>query len=370
MIYLDWNSTAPLSAAARAAWLTAQDSAWGNPGAVHALGQAARHAVDQARMSIAKLLGGAAHEWIVTSGGSEANALAITSALADGGSACCSAVEHSSVLRNVEAAATNCQRIAVDDQGRVTPAALTGACGNDTRLVCVQFANNETGVRQNLAELIPLIRKFAPQAWIHVDAAQGAGKTAINVRDIGADSVAIAGHKFGSPKGIGLLWVRAGRTIEPLVRGGRQQQDRRSGTEDAALVVALAAALQERCATMEAEAQRQRRLLDDCFAELSNRVPGVRWLGSDAERLANVMSLAYRGVAAESLVTRLDLAGCAVSRGAACMAVRGEPSHVIAALGIEPSLAMGTIRISIGWTTTAAELAQFVDAYALCIGTR
>lgn len=365
-IYLDWNSTAPLLPEARAAWLRAHDESWANPGSAHGFGQQARHAIDQARLTIARLLGGSASEWVVTSGGSEANALAIASALVDGGSALCSAVEHSSVLRNVEAH-TPLITVPVDSAGCVDQDALTAMLDPSTALVCVQFANNETAVRQDIANLATIIRSHAPQTWIHVDAAQGAGKCALDVRTLGVDSLAVAGHKFGAPKGIGLLWVRAGRAIHALVRGGRQQQDRRSGTEDAALVTALAAALQVRCAATAAESARQRELLDKTFARIRARLPRAQWMGFDAERLANVLSLGHPGAQAEALVTRLDLAGFAVSRGSACMAAKGGPTHVIAALGVPDEVARSVIRVSIGWTTTADDLAAFADAYVDCV---
>lgn len=365
-VYLDWNATAPLLPEARAAWLRAQDESWANPGSAHGFGQQARHAIDQARLVIARFLGGSAAEWVVTSGGSEANALAIASALADGGSALCSAVEHSSVLRNVEAH-TALVTVPVDGSGRLDQTALTATLRADTALVCVQFANNETAVRQDIPVIAALVRAHAPQAWIHVDAAQGAGKTALDVRGLGVDSLAVAGHKFGAPKGIGLLWVRGGRSVHALVRGGRQQQDRRSGTEDAALVTSLAAALSVRCAAMAAEDTRQRELLDATFARIQTRLPQARWLGREADRLANVLSLAHPGAIAEALITRLDLAGFGVSRGSACMAAKGGPTHVIAALGIDDDLARSVIRVSIGWTTTTEELAAFADAYADCV---
>jgi len=365
-VYLDWNATAPLLPEARAAWLAAQDASWANPGSVHAYGQQARHTIDQAKITIARLLGGAAHEWVVTSGGSESNALAIASAMSTAGTIVCGATEHSSILRNAESHAP-VQKIPVDGAGRIDASALGAALGAETRLVCMQFANNELGVRQDIPTLSAIVRAAAPQAWFHVDAAQGVGKTAVDVRKLGVDSVAVAGHKCGSPKGVGLLWVRSGKSIEALVRGGRQQQDRRSGTEDAALIASLAAALEIRCAAMSAEATRQSALLTETFATIRQHCPQAKWNGQAALRLANVLNLSHPGVLAEAMVTRLDLAGFAVSRGSACMSAGTAPTHVIAALGMPDDLARSAIRVSIGWTTTATELAAFAAAYAKCV---
>jgi cysteine desulfurase len=363
-IYLDWNATAPLLPAARAAWLAAQDQAWGNPASVHLHGQQARHHLDQAKAAIAKRLGCRTHELVVTSGGTEANALAIHTALhgVSGAPVLASVIEHSSVLRNAErhGAVT---RVPVDGAGRLRIDALASALTPATRLVCVQFANNELGTRQDIPAIVAGVRAGAPQALVLLDCCQGAGKAAIDLQALGVDLASVAGHKLGAPKGVGLLYARNGLRVEPLLAGGRQQQDRRSGTEDAALVAALAAALDHGCDHLVAEDARQRALLDACFVRIAAVLPDARWLACDAERLPNTMSLAHPGVANDALVARLDLAGIAVSTGAACMAARGEPSHVVAALGLDRDLARSVIRVSIGPATTESDLAAFSDAY-------
>jgi cysteine desulfurase len=370
-IYLDWNATAPLSPAARAAWLAAQDQAWGNPGSVHDLGQRARHQLDQAKATCARLLGCRSNELVVTSGGTEANALAIHAAVAGEhsthASILASAIDHSSVLRNAEARG-RLLSLPVDQQGRLAPQTLTAALAeiapqSSPLLVCLQFANNELGTRQDVPSLVSAVRTAAPQARVLLDCAQGAGKAAIDLHVLDVDFASVAGHKFGAPKGVGLLYVRGGIRVPALIAGGRQQQDRRSGTEDAAALSALAAALSEALAHHEEEDVRQRMLLESAFARIGAALPQARWLARTAERLPNTMSLAHPGVANEALVMRLDLAGIAVSTGAACMAARGEPSHVIAALGVDAALVRGAIRVSIGTATTADELDAFVAAY-------
>lgn len=351
--YLDWNATAPLRPCARAAWLAAQDEAWANPGSIHGDGQRARLTLDEAKRSLARLLGAKPHELVLTSGGTEANSLALAQAT---GPIAVTTVDHSSILR----AAPDASRLPVDADGRV----LLDQVPADTALVAFQFANNETGVLQDVPSLVTEIRARAPAARIHFDACQGAGKAPLDLGRLGIDTASIAGHKFGAPKGIGLLYARNGVRIAPQLRGGRQQQDRRSGTEDPAAAAALAAALAEACAEHPAEDARQRTLLDGCFARIAAVLPDARWIARTAERLANTLSLGHPGIDNQLLVQRLDLRGFAVSVGAACMAGRGEPSHVIAAMGVDPALAKGVIRVSIGHTTTAAELEGFAAAYA------
>lgn len=350
--YLDWNATAPLRACARTAWLQAQDEAWANPGSIHGDGQRARLVLDEAKRSLARLLGAKPHELVISSGGTEANSLALAQA---SGPIAVTAVDHSSILR----AAPDALRLPVDTDGR---ASLDGLPA-DAALVAFQFANNETGVLQDVPTLVAAIRARATVARIHLDACQGAGKAPLDLGRLGIDTASIAGHKFGAPKGIGLLYARNGMRIAPQLRGGRQQQDRRSGTEDPAAAAALAAALTEACAEQATEDPRQRTLLDACFARIASALPDARWIARSAPRLANTLSLGHPGVDNQLLVQRLDLRGFAVSVGAACMSGRGEPSHVIAAMGVEPSLARGVVRVSIGHTTTAVELEAFATAY-------
>ena len=355
MIYLDWNASAPLAAPAKAVWLAVQEQSWGNPSSVHAIGQRARHTADVAKATTARLLGCKPHELIATSGGTEANALAIHAA--GPGPIVCTAICHSSVLRNAEQAGP-VVRSPVDGTGRVQLIVAP-----DTRLVCFQLANNELGTLQDVPALVAQVRASAPGAWIHLDACQGAGKIPCTFAAWGVDSVALTGHKIGAPVGIGLLYVRSGHKVVPLLRGGRQQQDRRSGTEDAAGLAALAAALTAAVEHQASESLRQGTLLAEAFARIQAARPRAVWLGQDAPRLANTLALGLPGLANEVLVQRLDLRGICVSTGAACMAARGEPSHVVAALGVPRDLARSVIRVSIGPGTTAADLHAFTDAY-------
>jgi cysteine desulfurase len=364
-VYLDCNATTPLLPAARAAWLAVQDQGWGNPASVHAAGQQARHLLDQAKGRIAGLLGCRIADLVCTSGGSEANALAIHAACAvrpGQGPILVSAIEHSSVLRNAERAG-QVQQLGVDRAGRVRLDRFTEAVTPHARLVCLQYANNELGTLQDIPALVAVVRAQAPGALILLDCCQGVGKSRIDLRALGVDFASIAGHKCGAPKGVGLLYARAGVRVDPLIAGGRQQQDRRSGSEDVAGVCALAAALDSGLAQVDQEEQRQRSLLSDAWRALARALPQACWVAADAPRLSNTLSLAHPGISNEHLVARLDLAGIEVSTGAACMASRGEPSHVIAALGLDRELARSVIRVSIGTQTSGADLEHFVTAY-------
>jgi cysteine desulfurase len=364
VIYLDYNATAPLSAAARRAWLDAQDLSWGNPSSIHAAGQVARLALDRARSEIAGIFSVKPHEVVLTSGGTEANALAIHAALsANGpGEIAASVIEHSSVLRNAQAR-TATRLLDVDSCGRLSKETVAHAVSAQTRLLCFQFANNEIGTRQDVAALVAAARAANPDVLILLDCAQGAGKQSIDLRALGVDFASVAGHKFGAPKGSGILYVRNQVACAPQLCGGRQQQDRRSGTEDAAMACALSAALKDRLNNWQATASRQADLFEGCWKKISAALPEARWLAREAERLPDTMSLAHPDIDNEPLVTRLDLAGFAVSKGAACMATRNEPSHVITALGVDRSLARSVVRVSIGRETTAAELDGFAKAY-------
>ncbi len=355
-VYLDWNATAPLRACARAAWLHAADQAWANPASVHRAGQQARAVLDAALASCAASLGSQPDELIVTSGGSEGLATVLRSA---DGVVVASAIDHSAVLRNCE----TLRQVPVDGTGCIDGGTLAAASAG-AAMVCIQAANNEIGTVQDVAALAAAVRAAAPQAHILVDACQLVGKTALCLPKLGADAVAIAGHKFGAPKGVGLLWLRRGVRLPPLIAGGRQQSDRRSGTEDAALVAALAAALAEAVADGVTEAPRQAALIAGCLAGLSTRLPRLRRLGGG---LPNTLGLVHPGIDGRHLAMRLDLAGFAVSTGAACMAGRGEPSHVARALTGDDALARSFIRVSVGRTTTADELARFTEACVAAI---
>jgi cysteine desulfurase len=352
--YLDWNATAPPRPAAIAA-MTAALALGGNPSSVHRRGRAARQWVERARDAVAALVGATPDGVVFVSGGTEANHLA----LLGGGRPriLVSAVEHGSVLHAAPAA----ECIPVERDGIVDPAALAAMLAADPRpaLVSVMLANNETGVVQPVAALAAIARAHA--ALFHCDAVQAAGKLPLDIAALGADLVSLSAHKLGGPPGVGAL-VTTGAEPLPLLRGGGQERGRRAGTENLPGIAGFAAAAEAARADL-ANYDRVRRLRDRLEAEALGAVPEARVIAAAAPRLPNTTALALPGIAAETQVIALDLAGIMVSAGAACSSGKVGPSHVLAAMRLPADLAGGTIRISLGWTTTERDIDHFLDAW-------
>jgi cysteine desulfurase len=350
--YLDWNATAPLHREATAAIADAL-SLGGNPSSVHRRGRAARHLVEKSRAAVAALIGAPAEGVIFTSGGTEANHLAL---LGSGHErVLVSAVEHSSVLQAVAGA----ERIPVYGDGIVDLAALAALLEADRRpaLVSVMLANNETGVIQPASEIAEIAH--AHGALFHCDAVQAAGKMPLSLAATGADLVTLSAHKIGGPSGIGAL-VSSAAEVMPLLRGGGQERNRRAGTENLCGIAGFAAAAS---AANPDEYDRVRELRDRLEAAL----PDAVIVAGDAPRLPNTSAIAMQGVPAETQIIAFDLDGVMVSAGAACSSGKVGPSHVLAAMGVARELANSTIRVSLGWSTTEADIAHFIDAWtALC----
>jgi cysteine desulfurase len=353
--YLDWNATAPLRPEAAAA-IAAALARCGNPSSVHRWGRAARYSVERAREAVAGLVG-AAPDWVVfVSGGTEANHLALLGAGRQ--RILVSAVEHNSVLEAVPGA----ERVAVDGDGIVDLARLEQQLAADPRpaIVSVMLANNETGIIQPVAEIAGVAR--AHGALFHCDAVQAAGKIALAAADIGADLISLSAHKLGGPMGIGAL-VAAGHA-EPtaLIRGGGQERGRRAGSENLPGIAGFAAAAEAAAAGI-GDYQRVRQLRDGLERAAIAAVPDALVIGAGAQRLPNTTALALPGISAETQVIALDLDGVMVSAGAACSSGKVGPSHVLAAMGVAPEIAAGTIRVSLGWTTNEADIAHFLEAW-------
>jgi len=353
--YLDWNATTPLRPAAASA-MTAMFARCGNPSSVHRWGRAARHAVENARSAVGALIGAPPEGVIFVSGGTEANHLALLGCGRD--RVLVSAVEHDSVLRAVPEA----ERIPVDHDGVVELEVLDRLLAADPRptLVSVMLANNETGVLQPMAAIAAVAR--AHGALLHCDAVQAVGKIALDVQAIGADLFTLSAHKLGGPPGIGALVVTGGLELTPLLGGGGQERGRRAGTENLAGIAGFAAA-----AVVAAEEiavyDSIRQLRDTLEASVVAVAPDVVVLGVAAPRLANTAAIAMPGVAAETQVIALDLDGVMVSAGAACSSGKVGPSHVLEAMGVGPDLVGSTIRVSLGWKSSEADVARFVTAW-------
>lgn len=354
--YLDWNATTPLRPQAVAAMVEAL-ARCGNPSSVHRWGRMARREVERARIAVAALAGASPEGVIFVSGGTEANHLALRGVGRQ--RLLVSAIEHGSVLH--AAAATGL--IPVDGDGVVRIGALADLLAADPRpaLVSVMFANNETGVIQPVAEIAALAH--AHGALFHCDTIQAAGKIPLDTVAFGADLVSVSAHKLGGPPGIGALIAVAEVDLTPMLRGGGQERGRRSGTENLPGIAGFAAAAEAAAAQIPVY-ERVRRLRDALEEEVTQIAPEAVVLGADAPRLPNTTALAMPGTAAETQVIALDLDGVMVSAGAACSSGKVGPSHVLKAMEISPDLARSTIRVSLGWDSTEADVGRFLRSWA------
>jgi cysteine desulfurase len=366
-VYLDWNASAPLRPAAHVALCAALDLA-GNPSSVHHEGRAARKLIEEARAAVAALVGADPRNTIFTSGGTEANALALTPVMQVSGEtrrferALVSAVEHPSVLAGGGFPADAVERLPVDRDGIVDLGALQRrmeGLGNRA-LVSVMAANNETGVIQPIAAVAEIVHRHG--GLLHVDAVQAAGRMRLDMMELGADLLTLSAHKIGGAKGAGAL-VRRDESIhfsEPLIRGGGQERGVRAGTENVAAIAAFGAAA---AACQPAEAGAMQKLRDRLEGGLRATTPEAIIFGADVPRLPNTTSVALPGGKAETLVIGFDLDGVAVSSGSACSSGKVAPSHVLAAMGVAPELARGAVRVSLGATTAEADLDRFIQVW-------
>jgi cysteine desulfurase len=358
--YLDYNATAPVRPEVAAAVVDAL-ALGGNASSVHAAGRAARRAIERARDAVAALVGGDASEIVFVSGGSEANHLALRGA----GRAriLVSAIEHESVLRAVAGA----EIVPVESSGVVDRAALAALLAADPTpaLVSIMLANNETGVIQPVAELAELVH--AHGGLLHCDAIQAAGKIPVDIRALGADFLSLSAHKLGGPQGIGALVVAGDLALAPLQVGGGQERGRRAGTENLPGIVGFgrAAEIAQRDISGIAGLAALR---DDIQRRLQAIAPTALIHGIEAPRLPNTLCIGMPGVAAETQVMALDLAGVMVSAGAACSSGKVRTSHVLTAMGASPEAASSAIRISLGWRSDAADVDHLVDAWSALQG--
>lgn len=364
-VYLDWNASAPLRPQARAAVIAAMD-ATGNPSSVHAEGRAARAIVEQAREAVAKLTGAKPAEVVFTSGATEANAWVLRRAWR---TLFYSRLEHASVTAPVLANPEEIVEIPVTGSGRIdldALAAMLAARGNalvkapGQALLAVQAANNETGVVQPLTEAVRIAS--AAGVLVHCDAVQAAGRRPLDFAGSGASYMTLSAHKIGGPRGVGALIVREGAPVSPLILGGGQERGRRSGTEAVTAIAgfgAAAAAARDEIAGFAALAS----LRDTLEAGLLAAAPTCQIIGREAERLENTTCVAVPGRSAETLIAALDLAGFAVSAGSACASGKVTTSPVLAAMGLTPEVARGAIRVSLGHSTGAQDIARFIAAW-------
>ena len=372
-VYLDWNATAPLRPQAREALQEALAVA-GNPSSVHAEGRAARRLIEHAREDVARLVGGSPADVIFTASGTEANMLALSPAIETASEKrprdrlFMSAMEHVSVRTGGRFAGEVIEDLPVDADGRINLAALADAMSRamahaSRPLVSIMLANNETGVVQPVAEAAAIVH--AANGLLHVDAVQAAGRIPCDIGALRADLLTLSAHKIGGSKGAGAL-VRARDDIhfaDPLVRGGGQERGLRAGTENVGGIAAFGAAAAAARRQMAEEAPSMLVLRDLLESGLKAISPSVVIFGAGAERLPNTTLFSVDGMKAETAVIAFDLEGVAASSGAACSSGKVQPSHVLAAMGVAPALTRGAVRVSLGWTTTKADIEMFLGAW-------
>lgn len=365
--YFDWNATAPLRDEARGAMLAALELT-GAAASVHSEGRAARAAVEKARVQVAALVGAEPKGVIFTSGATEANLLALTPDLVVLGKPficdrlIVSATEHASVLSGGRFPADRVERAPVTADGLADLAALRALLAEGGRaLVSVMHANNETGVIQPIAEISAIVH--AAGGVLHVDAAQTAGRIACDIAALGADMLTISSHKLGGPQGAGALVLNGPQPATPLIKGGGQERGFRAGTENVAAIAGFGAAAEAAAHSREAAAIRMAALRDGFEARLKAELSGAVIFGAGAGRLPNTSLVAVPGLKAETALIAFDLNGVAVSSGSACSSGKVGASHVLAAMGVEPALAAGAIRVSLGWTTTETEVESLLNAW-------
>lgn len=365
-LYFDNNATSPVHPRVAEEMLEAQRDAWGNASSVHAEGRRARQRLEESREMVASFIGSAPREIVFTSGGSESNNTALAGVALRSGQRChivTSAIEHPSVLqacewlrrRGHEVTLVGCRA-----DGSVDPDVIASALREDTGIVSLMLANNETGVVQPVAAVAALARDRG--IHVHCDAVQAAGRIPVDVGMLGVDTLSIAAHKMHGPKGIGALYVRAGVVLEPLVVGGAQERRRRAGTESVPLAAGLAAAAR----LARDEMGRWDEIAgwrDELERELLASFEGSFVNGGGATRLPNTTNICFRGHDAEGIVIGLDLEGLAVSTGSACSSGRVEPSNVLIRMGISEDDARSSVRISLGRLNEAVEIARALELF-------
>ncbi len=371
MIYLDHNAITPMRPEAIAAVAQAL-AAFGNPSSTHAAGREARDLLDDARARVARCLAANLRDVVFTSGATEAAALAIRGVLEtapeERAGLVVTSVEHPCVLdlaRDLAREGTPVQVVPVDRLGVVDLEVMRAAVSTETALVCCMLANNETGVLQPVREAAALAHRAG--ALVFCDAVQAVGKVEVDLPALGADLAALTGQKFGGPRGSGALWIAPGVSLSPQL-GGHQERGRRAGTENLPGIAGLAAALEAATAGLERERTRLGALRDRLEAGLLAGVRGARVNGAGAPRLPGTLSITFPDTDGEALLMAMDLEGLCASAGAACTSGSTKPSHVLSAMGLTASEARGTLRLSLGWSTTDGDVATALRVIPPLVG--
>ena len=375
LVYMDHAATTPVSREAAAAMLPYLTDSFGNASSLYMLAQDARRALDEARDRCAAVLNCRVGEIVFTSGGTESdNAALLGAALAlkDAGThVITSAIEHHAVLHACELLETLGFQVTyapVGRMGRIDPEAVAELVTPETTVVSVMLANNEIGTLQPVADVARRVRERAgalgASVVLHTDAVQAPGWLSLDVNALGVDMLSLSAHKFGGPKGVGLLYIRRNTPFVPTQVGGAQERERRAGTENVAGIVGMSIALEQAEAAREDGHTRVGALRDRLIAAIQERIPDARLNGHPTERLPNNVNFCFAGVEGEPVLLGLDLAGVAASSGSACTAGSLEPSHVLLALGLHPDMARSSLRLTLGADNTEEEVDYVVETLA------
>lgn len=371
-IYLDHAATTPVRPEVLEAMLPYFGPRFGNPSSVHRWGREARAALDEARERVAQALGASPDELCFTSGGTEGDNLAVLGSWravrTTRPALVTTPIEHKAVLAAVHQAAREGGEeriVAVDANGRVDADSYTSTVDGRTACVSVMWVNNEVGVVQDIPALAAIARERG--ALFHTDAVQALGKVQIDLRTLPVDYLTISGHKIGAPKGIGAMFLRRGTPLEPLMHGGSQDRGRRPGTENVAMSIGFARAVELTLAEQAAECTRLRAMRDALEEALLARIPDAVVHGRGADRAPHILNISVPGTDSESLLMALDLKGVACSAGSACQSGSITPSHVLSAMGVPTALAVAAIRMSLGALSTEADVQRVAELFPALI---
>ena len=376
---MDYAATTPVRPEVVQAMMPYFSENFGNPSSIYELAQESRGAVDQARRTIARALGCRASEVVFTSGGTESDNAAIkgvATALRNiGNHVITSSIEHHAVLHachQLEQFGFDVTYLPVDQYGLLDPDDVAGAITDRTILVSVMLANNEIGTIEPVAEIAAAVKReahiFDRKIYVHTDAVQAVGAVDVNVQELGVDLLSLSGHKLHGPKGIGALYIKRGTPFEPLILGGGQERERRSGTENVPSIVGLAEAI--RLAEIERPEATARlvRLRDRIINGIHERIPNAKLNGHPDIRLPNNVNVSFENVEGEPILLGLDFAGICASSGSACSSASLEPSHVLTAVGLPADLAQGSLRITIGRNTTEEDVDYMIETLTDLVG--
>jgi cysteine desulfurase len=370
--YFDHNATTPVAPEVLEAMTACLGQVYGNASSIHHFGQAAKERMEAARRQLAALMGCQPADIVFTSGGTEADNMAVLGvvrARAGARHVVTSAIEHPAVLspcQQLEREGAQVTRLRVGPDGAVDPADVRRALRPDTALVSIMHANNELGTVQPIAEIAAIAR--ATGVPLHVDGVQALGKIPVNVTALGVDLYSVSGHKLYAPKGVGALYVRKGTTLAPIAFGGHHERDRRPGTENVPGIAAFGVAAELAGRTLAAESARLCALRDRLEGAILRRIAGATVNGFRSNRTPNTSNVCFDAIDGEALVIALDLRGFAVSTGAACSSGALAPSHVLTAIGLSPDRARASMRFSLGRGTTAEQVDALVDALEGAVG--